>query len=519
MTRDAGATAATGKAKSGFAGARAAAQDQDPETAPQAPRETPSARVAAGADTATAPRTADDADEIPVLVNDLFPAPPTDPPTPWLLLALAVGGWSDAAAPTETVQAEAAPDGAANLVSPLLDAGPATTLIAVPPVQAAAAAEPSLAPVNQTVPVFLAQQATTPVATSVPATTPSEPVLPGSATPTPSGLATAAPPVARAAGGASALEPAVSGAAIDIGEAPPPVEGSAGEVVPAPPTEEGLTSLLPDLARWRAARRGAGEAGELSLPAIASDRQPGQVPVVAPGPAVSRLAQALGRVGDRPAEVPAVAVGTGTAMPVTAADPTGPPAPVASGGARAAEALLRLSQAATPGGRKGLDAGAGAAAFAHMLSTAMPSPTEAAAAPVAPPMPPLPATTGEHVLAQVVSSLRLQWKDGVGEAKLHLRPDALGHVSVALKVEGGAVTAVVKAENPQVQEWILQHQPSLRQQLEAAGLHLDELVVSPDDQRQSKEHGGRDAEDPPQRRSPRRTDDSRLDGPRFETLL
>ena len=118
-------------------------------------------------------------------------------------------------------------------------------------------------------------------------------------------------------------------------------------------------------------------------------------------------------------------------------------------------------------------------------------------------------------MQQVVSSLKMQWKDGVGEARLHLRPDALGSISVSLRVEGGAVTAVVRAENSQVQEWVLQHQQTLRQQMEAAGLHLDELVVSPDDQRQQARE---DASPEPHRRRQRvgaRTDDG-AEVPRFE---
>ena len=106
---------------------------------------------------------------------------------------------------------------------------------------------------------------------------------------------------------------------------------------------------------------------------------------------------------------------------------------------------------------------------------------------------PLAPSVGDQVLHQVVSSLKMQWKDGIGEAKLHLRPDALGAVSVSLRVEAGAVTAVVRADSPQVQEWVVQHQQTLRQQMEAAGLRLDELVVTPDDQPQGGRPEGRAA--------------------------
>ena len=118
---------------------------------------------------------------------------------------------------------------------------------------------------------------------------------------------------------------------------------------------------------------------------------------------------------------------------------------------------------------------------------------------------PLAPSVRDQVLHEVVSSLKMQWKEGIGEAKLHLRPDALGAVSVSLRVEAGAVTAVVRADSPQVQEWVLQHQQTLRQQMEAAGLRLDELVVTPDDQPQAvarrKRRPSRAAASPPNHRS------------------
>jgi flagellar hook-length control protein FliK len=101
------------------------------------------------------------------------------------------------------------------------------------------------------------------------------------------------------------------------------------------------------------------------------------------------------------------------------------------------------------------------------------------------------ADAASAVVDQVVKSMRVQWKNGVGEARIQLRPEHLGPVDISIKVDGGSITAVVRAESSQVQEWILSHQQSLRQQLEAAGLRLDALVVSPDAERR---HGREEAE-------------------------
>lgn len=127
------------------------------------------------------------------------------------------------------------------------------------------------------------------------------------------------------------------------------------------------------------------------------------------------------------------------------------------------------------------------------------------------------ADTADAVLDQVVRSLRLQWKNGLGEARILLRPEHLGPVNISLKVDGGAVTAVVRAESAQVQEWILSHQQTLRQQLEAAGLTLDGLVVSPDGDR--RRQGGAEARAQQRALSRRRRDDEDTTLPRFEVVV
>lgn len=120
---------------------------------------------------------------------------------------------------------------------------------------------------------------------------------------------------------------------------------------------------------------------------------------------------------------------------------------------------------------------------------------------------------------QIVQSLRLQATAGGGEARVQLRPEYLGELTIRVVVEGGAVTARLEAEVPAVREWIERHEVSLRQALGEHGLTLDELSVS--------DRGGSDGalddaerDDTAERESPqhhrrarRRADD---DEPRFE---
>lgn len=114
------------------------------------------------------------------------------------------------------------------------------------------------------------------------------------------------------------------------------------------------------------------------------------------------------------------------------------------------------------------------------------------------------------VPSQVVKAIALQWRQGVGEARIQLRPEHLGELSLSLRVEQGAVVATVRAESPAALEMIRARQADLQAALESHGLHLDDLVVTldPDDRRD------RPAYRPPEPPRGRR----RADGPRFEVL-
>jgi flagellar hook-length control protein FliK len=95
------------------------------------------------------------------------------------------------------------------------------------------------------------------------------------------------------------------------------------------------------------------------------------------------------------------------------------------------------------------------------------------------------------VATQIVRSIRTSLKDGIGEARVRLRPDYLGEVRIELKVEGDRVSAVLQVERADVRQQVEQGSQSLRSTLAAQGLHLEELTVREDGSRQDRRDGER----------------------------
>jgi flagellar hook-length control protein FliK len=79
---------------------------------------------------------------------------------------------------------------------------------------------------------------------------------------------------------------------------------------------------------------------------------------------------------------------------------------------------------------------------------------------------------------QIVRAIRTQFRDGIGEASIRLRPDHLGEVRIELKVEGERVTATLHVERPEVKQAIESQSGVLRAGLAAQGLRLEELSVN-----------------------------------------
>jgi flagellar hook-length control protein FliK len=80
----------------------------------------------------------------------------------------------------------------------------------------------------------------------------------------------------------------------------------------------------------------------------------------------------------------------------------------------------------------------------------------------------------------IVQSMRLQYQRGGGDAVVHIKPEHLGPVSISLRVENGAVSAVVHAESGEVAEWLKANEQVLRDGLASSGLHLERFAVRRD---------------------------------------
>ncbi len=127
-----------------------------------------------------------------------------------------------------------------------------------------------------------------------------------------------------------------------------------------------------------------------------------------------------------------------------------------------------------------------------------------------------PGLPGEHdVTLQIVQSLRMQFRDGIGEAVLKLKPEHLGAVSISLRIENGGLKANVQADVPAVRQWLESQQDTLRSALAEHNLRLDRFDVEPDGQRQAPREDAPDQR--PKKRQPRRS--AQADEPVFEVVV
>jgi len=201
--------------------------------------------------------------------------------------------------------------------------------------------------------------------------------------------------------------------------------------------------------------------------------------------------------GSRPAAQATTSHGIQTFA--SAVDPTGTAAPgsvsLSSSLARAAFEGASSGDSGDAAGNRGEDTRRNQSGFAGPLPV-MRLPVDGASSRLPDvvafePAPPGPEPGGAadaalDVPRQVVRAIQLAWRHGVGEARVQLQPEHLGHVTVSLRVAHGTVTAMLRAESALAQERIQAHQHELRSALEAQGLRVGAIVVAvdPDERRQ-----------------------------------
>lgn len=351
---------------------------------------------------------------------------------------------------------------------------------------------------------------------------------------------------------AEAVETLPAFEAIDAPEAAAgiPVERLATPAAPATPATpatpaasapSATPSWAPPAARSNpgASRLASAALSTAPAPRARQSGEPADGPALTPAPTAAPLV--LGRPASNHADVAAAPVGPHRSLSVIApsprsrrgvftdaAAPTGTDAAsplaatAAERGAAVTAAVQRVLAATTPS-EPGLTAdrrhlgetlapavlaatGAAAPRELPIGGLAVESPAAAGAAPL-----------DEVLPTQIIRSIRLQWQAGLGEARVQLRPEYLGEMTVAVKVEQGAVTATLHAEAPEVRRWIEAHSGSLRDALAEQGLRLDRLVVAEERPRHDASADRRQRQAPDDDDQARRRRGRPQDGdPRFE---
>ncbi len=131
----------------------------------------------------------------------------------------------------------------------------------------------------------------------------------------------------------------------------------------------------------------------------------------------------------------------------------------------------------------------------------VPGQPAAAPAPIAAPVvmaAPAPTQVDAENVHTLVQAMRVTAKAGGWEATVRLKPEHMGEVTIALRVDGKNVSAVVQAESAGVRQWLMSQEDAVRSGMSEHGLQLDRFTVSRDGQRREAE------EQQPQQQQPRR---------------
>jgi flagellar hook-length control protein FliK len=168
-----------------------------------------------------------------------------------------------------------------------------------------------------------------------------------------------------------------------------------------------------------------------------------------------------------------------------------------------------------PALRAAATAGAGPAFTVHVTPEVSKA-VEVAAAMVDAPVPTAAHIPEADTVRQLVQTMRMQFRDGIGDAVVRLRPEHLGEVSISLRVDQQSVSATVHAEVAAVRQWLESQEASLRSGLAEQGLHLEKFVVREDPQQQQQQADQEEARR--RNRQARRQRDNEGE-PRFEITV
>jgi len=88
---------------------------------------------------------------------------------------------------------------------------------------------------------------------------------------------------------------------------------------------------------------------------------------------------------------------------------------------------------------------------------------------------PVPAPPENERAAEVMRQFRMQLHPGLKTAMIELAPAELGRIRIEMKLDGGKLQAVVRAEKPEALAALEEHLPELRSALEQQGIVADDL--------------------------------------------
>jgi flagellar hook-length control protein FliK len=118
----------------------------------------------------------------------------------------------------------------------------------------------------------------------------------------------------------------------------------------------------------------------------------------------------------------------------------------------------------------------------------------------------------EKVVEQVVKYARLNFKPGISEVELHLKPESLGSLKIKISMEGQEVKASFFADTPLVKEIIENHLPALRQAFLSQNLDLQKFSVFVGNHQGRENTGNNDLRDFPKDKDDRRNGEEKKIG-------